>query len=279
METINKSMGKLDRHTKHNWSKKDLKVKYLPNGSNFGDIYKRSTHTLFDHLKTQQSNEHLAKTTFDGMITGAPYESQSKARKEQHDTLSRLNPSLAYDDSTSLLIKGNKRGMKMGDDKKMKSINYVLNSDQKIAYLNNRQVKYVRTNTINSNGTGGKAYKIKKSLNPFMKNFSYNTQSKLRDAESKRPKTSAINHTRDKYDPITRFRLNTTSAPQNHPKSQTISAFTHIGRIYAPNFSKEYQRTISDNENAFRRPKGMCSEMLNGAVKNNFIATPFGSRS
>ena len=90
-----------------------------------------------------------------------------------------------------------------------------------------------------------------------------------------------MNHTRDKYDPITRFRLSSTSSGMRaqYNKSQTISAFEHVGRVFAPNFSKEYQNAIKSNNNVFRRPKGMCSEMLNQANKHNFIATTFGARS
>ena len=126
----------------------------------------------------------------------------------------------------------------------------------------------------------GKDYKIKKGFNPFAKRFTLNTQSKLKIAEPKRPLTSAVNHTRDKYDTITRSRKNTSSrTTMGYTKSQTISAFAHVGRVYAPNYSQEYQKAARAGSAAFNRSKGMCSEMLNGAHHHNFIATTFGTRS
>lgn len=125
--------------------------------------------------------------------------------------------------------------------------------------------------------------------NPFNKNFGFTTQSKLRNHELKRPQTSAVNHSRDLYDPLTRCRKNQTNAskytidfpvifklicsnlfqiatltseqsshiPRKCNKSQTISAFNHLGRINAPNFSKEYQKAYNKNGGAFKRSKGM----------------------
>lgn len=132
--------------------------------------------------------------------------------------------------------------------------------------------------------SGGKTSRETPIFNPFQKDFGFNTQSKLRNHESKRPQTSAVNHSRDLYDPLTRGRINQTSSRerntmQKYNKSQTISAFQHLGRIQAPNFSKEYQKALHKNSNAFKRAKGMCSEMLNASQKHAFIATPFGNRS
>lgn len=73
MSKIDKNIDKLHSKRKANWSKKDLKVKYLLNGSNFKDIYKTSNQELFDQMKTQQYNTSKAKKTFAGVITGSPY--------------------------------------------------------------------------------------------------------------------------------------------------------------------------------------------------------------
>lgn len=161
MEKIEKSITKLHTKVKNNWSKKDLKDHYFLNGSNFGDTYKRSTHTLFDHLKTQQSNKHLAQTTFNGTITGAPYQHQSIIKKSHHETLSRLNPALAEHESTRKLAKGTINGGPNTSDSALKSICTVLNTDQKLIYSSNRQSKYAKTNTIKLQNDRGKSYKIK----------------------------------------------------------------------------------------------------------------------
>ena len=73
MTKINKNIHKLHSKTRSNWSKKDLNSKYLLNGANFRDTYNRSTHTLFDHLKTQQINTQASASKFQGVITGNPY--------------------------------------------------------------------------------------------------------------------------------------------------------------------------------------------------------------
>lgn len=287
IEKIDENINKLHMRTNSNWSKKDLNVNYLPNGSNFGETYRRTTQTLFDHLKNHQSNENLTQTRFDGVLTGAPYKSNHTSKKANYEALSSLNPGFQINYSSKDIISRKKcetANSSLIPNFELKISNKILNSDQNMAYLNNRQVKYVTTKTINHIG-GGQNYKIKSSLNPFKKNFGFNTQSKLRNTEQKRPLTSAVNHSRDNYDPVTRMRMNkTTNINSNernkssYHKSQTISAFEHIGRVYAPNFSKEYQKAYKDNQNTFRRPKGMCAEVLNASQKHNFIATPFGKR-
>lgn len=61
MSKIDQNINKLHVKRKSNWSKKDLNSKFLLNGGNFKESYKRSTHTLFDHLKTQQINDMKSK--------------------------------------------------------------------------------------------------------------------------------------------------------------------------------------------------------------------------
>lgn len=69
----------------------------------------------------------------------------------------------------------------------------------------------MRTDTIIPEG-GQKSLDANLKSSPFHKNFNYNTQSKLRNAESKRPHSSMINHSKDSYDVITRMRSNKTAA-------------------------------------------------------------------
>jgi hypothetical protein len=73
MGKIDKSIQKLHSKRKANWSKKDLKVKYLLNGGNFKDIYQTSNQELFNQMKTQQFNTTKAQKAFAGVITGSPY--------------------------------------------------------------------------------------------------------------------------------------------------------------------------------------------------------------
>lgn len=268
-------MHKLHSKSKINWSKKDLKLKYLLNGANFKDTYNRSTHTLFDHMKTQQLSNMNSKARFEGVITGNPYSEFS---------IQNLKPKPFSTKSSIDLGKAKIITNMKADICTIQSINNALNSDQKYSYIINRAAKYGRTKTIQKDN-GGKSSRIQNKNNPFYKDFGFNTQSKLVDHESKRPQTSAVNHSRDLYDPITRVRSNKTSATKETStkskcnKSQTVSAFTHLGRIYAPNFSNEYQKAYTTNKGNFGRSKGMCSEMLNGCGKHAFIANTFGGRS
>lgn len=251
MSNIDKSINKLHSKRKCNWSKKDLKTKYLTNGNNFRDAYNRSTNTLLDFMKTQQANKQKAKKA------------------------STNNPSLIYPTGKIITTNG-------GDPNSISLITNALNIDQKLSYFQNREGKYAKTETI-SREKGGQTSRGPVS-STLGKDFNFNTESKLRIHELKRPQTSAVNHSRDKYDPITRSRVNQSSKTQNggyykmSNKSQTISAFAHLGRIQAPNFSKEYQKAYTKNQGSFKRGKGMCSEVLNGAHTHAFIAKPFGSR-
>lgn len=144
----------------------------------------------------------------------------------------------------------------------IQSVSNTLNKDQKVSYLHSlSNLKYSKNNPILN--SGGKSSRVKRKNNPFKKEFGATTSSKLRNHEGKRPQTSAVNHSRDMYDPLTRSRTNKTSGgkngnyPSTYNKSQTISGFAHLGRIYAPNFSNEYQKAYKGNNNGFRRPKGM----------------------
>jgi hypothetical protein len=245
------------------------KIKTMRPGSNhFRDTYNRSTHTLFDHLKTQQNNTQASASKFQGVITGNPY-SDYPINNISRKTLS----------SKSSIDLGKSKHTGTFDNNTVKAINIALNNDQAKNYIINRSSKYGKTQTIERDA-GGKSSRVHHKNNPFRKDFGVHTQSKLRDHEAKRPHTSAVNHSRDFYDPITRSRKNKTSNNSGmYNKSQTISAFNHLGRHFAPNLSNEYQKQAAGNGGNFARTKGMCTEMLNGSQKHAFIATPFGTRS
>ena len=253
MGKINKNISKLHGKSLSNWSKNDLNKKFLLNGSNFRDNYNRSTHTLFDQMKTQQYSAYNGKPQFNGVMAGSPY---------TDNNLGLQLKSKVFSSKSSIDIgKGKTIPQKGFNLNTVQAINQALNKDQKMSYLLNRQNKYVKTNTTCSNG--GRSNRVHRKNNPFSKDFGFNTQTKLKIGEVKRPQTSAVNHSRDMYDPLTRARQNKTSAekgykhPRNCNKSQTISGFAHLGRIFAPNFSNEYQKAISANSNHFRRAKGM----------------------
>lgn len=212
MTKIDKSMKKLHSKRKNNWSKKDLKVKYLPNGANFQDVYNRTTHTLFDHMKTQQLNSEKSKIKYNGAITGSPY--------TEVDAMVNLRPKAFSSKSSIDLGKGKIIG---GDLTTINAINNALNNDQKFSYISNRQVKYARTNTI-GNDNGHKSSRGMPNNNPFKKDFGFYTQTKLRNHESKRPQTSAVNHSRDLYDPLTRSRGNKSHASKySHQTSYMLT--------------------------------------------------------
>ena len=42
-------------------------------------------------------------------------------------------------------------------------------------------------------------------------------------------------------------------------KKKSIAEFADLGRLMCPNFNPEFQETLKERPNAFRRPKGMCS--------------------
>lgn len=42
-------------------------------------------------------------------------------------------------------------------------------------------------------------------------------------------------------------------------KKKSIAEFADLGRLMCPNFNPEFQETLRDRPNAFRRPKGMCA--------------------
>ena len=248
-------------------------------------------------------NNFNSKPHYEKIISGNPFEYISKDHKFQSDSLAKLCPgSFGSKSSADFSVKV----MNVNNDssKNLNKITSILNVDQKLIYARKLKSKYIRTDTISPEGDQ-KWINVNLKSSPFHKNFNYNTQSKLRNAESKRPHSSMINHSKDNYDVITRMRSNKTAAPKNNNfvqgwnnKSQTISAFNHtlvrqldikvvskvfkfhcIGRIYAPNFSREYQKAYNTNQNQFKRPKGMWSEMLNSSQKHAFIAKPFGNRS
>jgi len=103
--------------------------------------------------------------------------------------------------------------------KTIEMVNNNLNNDQKLSYILNKQEKYEKTTTTGMK-SGNLSSRVQRKSNPFTKDFSFNTQSKLRNHEAKRPHTSAVNHSRDFYDPINRTRANRTTATKggNHPK-------------------------------------------------------------
>jgi len=273
---VDSNIEKLHSKSRSNWSKKDLKTKYLLNGTNFKVTYDRGNMEIFDQLKTQQINTTKAKKSYQGVITGSPY--------TENDNYPNITTRVLCQSSATL--DKNSNGLNPSTlSQPVISFANTMNNDQKMSYLSNCKAKYKKTHTINKDNQGGKSSRVVHSSNPFTKDFGLNTQSKLRNHEKKRPQTSAVNHTRDMYDPLTRVRSNQTSVTKGHQgvrksnKSQTISAFNHLGRIQAPNFSREYQKAYANNGNAFKRAKGMCSEMVNASQKHTFIATPFGTRS
>lgn len=253
MGRITKSISKLHNQSQSNWSKKDLKAKYLPNGSNFKDIYNRSTHTLFDQVKTQQIIDKAGRSEYGGIITGSPYIQES----------TQVRPSFAQANQniTTTVVNGKVISNPVADKKNVHSVNQALNNDQKVSYLNSiKNLKYAKTDLVQK--SGGKSSRVR-SKNNLFKDFGVTTKSKLRNHEGKRPQTSAVNHSRDLYDPLTRARVNKTSGGRKvnqrggYNKSQTISGFAHLGRVYAPNFSREYQKAYGANSNGFRKSKGM----------------------
>ena len=42
-------------------------------------------------------------------------------------------------------------------------------------------------------------------------------------------------------------------------KKKSIAEFADLGRLMCPNFNPEFQDTLRERPNAFRRPKGMCA--------------------
>lgn len=253
MSRISNNINKLHNQSQSNWSKKDLNSKYLMNGGNFKHLYNKSNNTLFTQMKETQNAYKSEMPSYSGIICGSPYvetmnqpQSKIKAAKK----------------SSADLGKGKIITTPALDLNTIQSIHNTLNNDQKMSYLNSlNNMKYSKNNPILN--SGGKSSRVSRKNNPFVKDFGVSTSSKLRNHEGKRPQTSAVNHSRDLYDPITRSRINKTSGGQSslnaagYNKSQTISGFSHLGRIYAPNFSKEYQKAYNANNNSFRRPKGM----------------------
>ena len=282
ISNIEKNIDQLHSKSQVNWSKLDLKEKYLSNGSNFDNTYNRGTHTLFDYLKIKDVNNFNSQNHYNKVISGYPYEYVSKEHKFQKDSLYKLCPG-AFGSKSSVDFSNRVANKNKDSMKNLNQMTSMFNIDQKLIYSRKWKSKYSRTDTVTPEG-GKKCPDANNSI-PFHKNFNFNTQSKLRNAESKRPHTSMVNHSRDKYDALTRMRSNKTvaaekvNAIQGCNKSQTISAFNHIGRIYAPNFSREYQKAYTSNQNQFNRPKGMWAEMLNASQKHAFIANPFGNRS
>ena len=183
-----------------------LKIEFLPNGANFKDVYNRTTHTLFDHMKTQQIHSVKSKQKYGGAITGSPYtevDHYASVRAKEFSSKSSVD-----------LGKGKIMTTGNYDISTVNAINKALNNDQKFSYITNRQGKYARTNTI-VNEAGGKSSRGVPPENPFKKDFGPYTQSKLRNHESKRPQTSSVNHSRDLYDPLTRTRENKTNASKS----------------------------------------------------------------
>jgi hypothetical protein len=202
MKKINGSIHKLQLKGKINWSKNDLKAKYLQNGANFSDSYNRSTHTLLDHMKSKQINDLNSKAKYEGIITGNPYSEFSM----QNSKPKNLSIKATFDLDKSKIISG-----KNNEINTIQSMTNALNTDQKYSYIINRATKYNTTKTIQKDN-GGKSSRIQNKGNPFTKDFGYNTQSRPVYHGTKRPQTSVVNHSRDLYDPITRLIANKTPA-------------------------------------------------------------------
>lgn len=151
MNSIENNINQLHLNSQVNWSKLDLKQKYLSNGSNFNSTYNRETHTLFDYLKVKDVNNFNSKPHYEKIISGNPFEHVSKDHKFQSDSLAKLCPgSFGSKSSADFGVKV----MNVNNDssKNLNKITSMLNVDQKLIYARKIKSKYIRTDTISPEG-------------------------------------------------------------------------------------------------------------------------------
>jgi hypothetical protein len=58
-------------------------------------------------------------------------------------------------------------------------------------------------------------------------------------------------------------------------RKKSIAEIHDLGRLYHPNYHPEYQKTIKDNDKAFRRTHGMFTRYLDDAKRKGALSKPF----
>lgn len=133
INSIENNINKLHIKSQSNWSKLDLKQKYLSNGSNFNTTYKRETHTLFDYIKVKDLNKANSKPHYEKVISGYPYENVSKEHKFQSDSLTKLCPG-AFGSKSSADVAIKIMNIQNDNAKDLNKITSMLNVDQNLIY-------------------------------------------------------------------------------------------------------------------------------------------------
>ena len=160
----------------------------------------------------------------------------------------------------------------------------VLNQDQKVNYMLTRESKYKLTDTLNLKSEAA-FQKLFQNMKPLKKEYMSNAQSNLIWSEREHSGKRAINHQSTSYDIFSQApQKQHNSKPSMGQPSQVfakvngISEYAQATRLTSPNYNKDYQKALGQNEGLFKRGKGMCAEYANRAVTHNFICTPFGRK-